>query len=103
VVATDARRKEVYLASYDATGRRLDGPHVARPGDAATRGPVVGQGPELYPQAFPNGHPPVLPGAGWVARVVATLLAEEGEALPPEPLYLRRPDAAEPHRPKQVS
>ena len=36
LVATDARRKEVYWASYDADGRRLDGPHVSRPADVAS-------------------------------------------------------------------
>ncbi len=102
-VATDARRKEVYLATYDGSGRRLDGPEVARPADVATDGPVVGPGAELYPQAFPDGRPPLLPSAGWLARIVAATLAGGGEPLPPEPLYLRRPDAAEPHRPKRVS
>ncbi len=29
LVATDARRKEVYWARYDAAGRRIAGPHVA--------------------------------------------------------------------------
>jgi tRNA threonylcarbamoyl adenosine modification protein YeaZ len=102
-VATDARRKEVYLASYDGSGRRLTGPDVARPDDVATDGPVVGPGAELYPHAFPDGRAPLLPSAGWLARVVATTLGGGGETLPPEPLYLRRPDAAEPHRPKPVS
>ena len=36
VVATDARRREVYLASYDAAGVRLDGPVVGKPADHAT-------------------------------------------------------------------
>jgi tRNA threonylcarbamoyl adenosine modification protein YeaZ len=102
-VATDARRKEVYLASYDGSGRRLTGPDVARPDDVATDEPVVGPGAGLYPHAFPDGRAPLLPSAGWLARVVATTLADGGETLPPEPLYLRRPDAAEPHRPKPVS
>ena len=41
VVATDARRKEVYLATYDDEGRRLDGPRVVRPAEAASGGPVA--------------------------------------------------------------
>ena len=57
VVATDARRKEVYLASYDDRGRRLDGPDVVRPGDAATDAPVAGEGGVLYPEAFPAPMP----------------------------------------------
>ena len=39
LVATDARRKEVYLASYDADGRRLEGPVVTRPAEVATDAP----------------------------------------------------------------
>ena len=35
-----------------------------------------------------------------LARVVAD---ERAELLDPEPLYLRRPDVAEPHKPKRVS
>src|SRR5690348_14104072 len=40
VVATDARRKEVYLASYDERAVRLHGPEVAKPVDVATDAPV---------------------------------------------------------------
>ena len=45
VVATDARRKEVYLASYDSDGRRLEGPVVTRPADVATTAPVASVAP----------------------------------------------------------
>jgi tRNA threonylcarbamoyladenosine biosynthesis protein TsaB len=100
VVATDARRKEVYLASYDDLGRRLDGPDVLRPADAATGLPVVGEGAELYPEAFPDRREPTLPSAGWLARTVAEELAELHD---PEPMYLRRPDAVAPGQPKRVS
>ena len=31
------------------------------------------------------------------------VVGERFELLDPEPLYLRRPDAMEPHRPKKVS
>lgn len=90
VVATDARRKEVYLARYDADGRRLDGPLVARPADVATDLPVAGAGALLYPDAFPHPLGPTRPSAGWLARAVAEELVE---LMDPEPLYLRRPDA----------
>ena len=90
LVATDARRKEVYLASYDENGRRMDGPLVARPADVASILPVAGEGAVLYPEAFPNAVHPTRPSAGWLARVVAE---ERAELLDPEPLYLRRPDA----------
>ena len=45
LVATDARRREVYWARYDAAGARLAGPDVGRPADvAAAAGPVPGRG-----------------------------------------------------------
>ena len=99
-VVTDARRKEVYWATYDATGRRTSGPAVDRPGEIETEHPVVGEGAHLYPMTFPSATGPVRPSAGWLARVVVRGLAELTE---PEPLYLRRPDAMAPHPPKAVS
>jgi tRNA threonylcarbamoyladenosine biosynthesis protein TsaB len=100
MVATDARRKEVYLAPYDDQGRRLDGPEVLRPADAATDQPVAGEGAVLYPDAFPDAREPALPSAGWLARAVSEELAELHD---PEPMYLRRPDAVAPGAPKRVS
>ena len=90
LVATDARRKEVYLAGYDADGARLEGPVVTRPADVATDAVVAGAGPSLYPGSFPNAIGPDRPSAGWLAHIVTGELAE---LLDPEPLYLRRPDA----------
>ncbi len=90
LVATDARRKEVYLASYDADGRRLEGPVVTRPAEVATTSPVAGAGPGLYPDDFPHAIAPERPSAGWLAHAVT---AELVDLLDPEPLYLRRPDA----------
>jgi tRNA threonylcarbamoyladenosine biosynthesis protein TsaB len=100
LVATDARRKEVYLAAYDDQGRRLDGPEVVRPAEAATDRPVAGEGALLYPDAFPDAREPAQPSAGWLARAVAEELAELSD---PEPMYLRRPDAVAPGAPKRVS
>jgi tRNA threonylcarbamoyl adenosine modification protein YeaZ len=100
LVATDARRKEVYWARYDGEGGRLDGPHVSKPADVATDRPVVGRGALLYPEAFPHAVGPEHPSAGVLAQVVTD---ERAELLDPEPLYLRRPDAAAPHKPKRVS
>ncbi|GAA4376032.1 tRNA (adenosine(37)-N6)-threonylcarbamoyltransferase complex dimerization subunit type 1 TsaB [Nocardioides caricicola] len=99
-VATDARRKEVYLARYDASGARLEGPLVDKPAALATEQPVVGEGGALYPDAFPNRVGPTAPSAGWLARVVAE---ERAELHDPEPMYLRRPDAEQPNAPKRVS
>ena len=100
VVATDARRKEVYLARYDGAGTRLDGPLVDKPAVLATEAPVVGQGAVLYPDAFPHRVGPEAPSAGWLARCVAD---ERAELTDPEPLYLRRPDAVAAHAAKPVS
>lgn len=100
LVATDARRKEVYVARYDEGGVRLAGPVVDKADAFATDEWVVGQGGELYPEAFPHRVGPPGPGAGWLARVVTD---ERAELLDPEPLYLRRPDAVAPGRPKPVS
>jgi tRNA threonylcarbamoyladenosine biosynthesis protein TsaB len=99
-VATDARRKEVYFATYDERGTRLDGPLVDRPAALATTDPVVGEGATLYPDSFPHALGPAAPGAGWLARTVAE---ERAELYDPEPLYLRRPDAVAPGKPKPVS
>jgi tRNA threonylcarbamoyladenosine biosynthesis protein TsaB len=100
VVATDARRREVYVASYDEDGSRLDGPVVARPADVATSAPVVGEGAVLYPDAFPGGLGPMRPDAGWLAWVITE---ERAELRDPEPMYLRRPDVQTPGAPKPVS
>lgn len=100
LVATDARRKEVYWAWYDELGIRLDGPHVSKPDDVATDRPVVGRGALLYPEAFPTFVRPENPRAAVLAQVVTD---ERVELFAPDPLYLRRPDAVAPGKPKRVS
>ncbi len=100
VVATDARRKEVYLASYDEDGVRIAGPVVDRPAELATDAQVVGEGALLYPESFPTAVGPQRPSAGWLARTVA---GERAELTDPEPLYLRRPDAVAPGPRKPAS
>lgn len=106
LVATDARRREVYWAEYDERGGRTAGPSVDVPADVTPRGqPVAGEGALLYPSWLPNGTGPTYPAAATLCRMVTTALAagETGRLLPPEPLYLRRPDAREPGAPKRVS
>ena len=98
-VATDARRKEVYLASY-SDGLRVEGPAVVKPADAATTAVVVGHGALLYPDSFPNSAGPEHPSAAVLAELV---VAERFELLDPDPLYLRRPDAVVARAPKKVS
>jgi len=92
-VATDARRKEVYLATYGVDGRRRSGPVVLRP-DAvdpvARSGQVVGAGAALYPEYFDDRREPLLVSAEWLVRVA---LDQPEFVVDPIPLYLRRPDA----------
>ena len=105
VVATDARRKEVYWARYDSAVSRVSGPDVGRPDDAALTGlPALGEGARLYSEVL-DGAPPYLPSASALAEVVVTRLAggDGPELLPPEPLYLRKPDAREPGPRKRVT
>ncbi|MFE0460906.1 tRNA (adenosine(37)-N6)-threonylcarbamoyltransferase complex dimerization subunit type 1 TsaB [Kitasatospora sp. NPDC058965] len=94
--ATDARRKEVYWADYDAEGRRTAGPAVDRPGDLTARQTSVGAGALLYPDTFPGAHGPEHLSAGALADFAVTELAAGRELLPNRPLYLRRPDAQVP-------
>lgn len=101
IVATDARRKEVYWGLYDA-GRRIEGPAVDRPADLAAvhRGvPVFGRGGELYAHFLPTQPGPLDPSA---ARLAAGVAAGTFDELPLQPLYLRRPDVAEPAAPKRA-
>ncbi|MBY8883839.1 tRNA (adenosine(37)-N6)-threonylcarbamoyltransferase complex dimerization subunit type 1 TsaB [Streptomyces sp. PTM05] len=99
VVATDARRKEVYWARYEGPGRRVTDPAVDRPADIAERVaglPAVGAGAALYPEVFTDVRPPADQSAGALASLAAQRLATGGEFLPALPLYLRRPDAQVP-------
>ncbi|MCU1538849.1 MAG: tRNA N6-adenosine(37)-N6-threonylcarbamoyltransferase complex dimerization subunit TsaB [Humibacillus sp.] len=116
LVATDARRKEVYASRFDlgADGcARVHGPEVAKAADLPEewrRLATVGRGPMLYPESLPHG----IPAAGSetalldvAAGALGDLAARRwagGSALPTvalaagdgfdglEPLYLRRPD-----------
>ena len=105
VVATDARRKEVYWARYrwdGSTPHRCDGPGVGAAAAVDLTGVAgcVGRGVQLYPDALP-----VLPGtaelldpqAADIGLVAHRELVLDGAAARPlEPLYLRRPDATPP-------
>ncbi|CNF16329.1 universal bacterial protein YeaZ [Mycobacterium tuberculosis] len=106
VVATDARRKEVYWARYDSARVRATEPAVGPPSDVPRGLPVVGEGAVLYPEVFgDSGHEPLLPSAGALAELTVSRLAglKVPELLPPKPLYLRRPDAKEPGPRKKVT
>ncbi|TWP46418.1 tRNA (adenosine(37)-N6)-threonylcarbamoyltransferase complex dimerization subunit type 1 TsaB [Lentzea tibetensis] len=110
LVATDARRREVYWAAYDALGRRVDGPHVERPADLAAKLPslgvhqAVGEGAQLYADVLglpvlDVKHPSPV---SLVTAASAEVLAQARPA-PLTPLYLRRPDAVEPVGRKRVT
>ncbi|OHO67661.1 tRNA threonylcarbamoyladenosine biosynthesis protein TsaB [Corynebacterium sp. HMSC036D03] len=101
LVATDARRKEIYWATY-AEGVRVEGPGLVKPGEIAVEveavvipGNLVEKLPEAL-QALPHVAANPRP-AGLVA--VADLSATPA---PLTPLYLRRPDAVPP-KPKPRS
>ncbi len=95
LVATDARRREVYHATY-ADGRRISGPDVARPADVTVDADrAVGEGALTYSDVFGVPvddlvlHPP---GAALVA-LAADRVRARAATEPLTPLYLRRPDA----------
>jgi tRNA threonylcarbamoyl adenosine modification protein YeaZ len=103
LVATDARRREVYWARYSPSGDRLLGPGVGRPAGLDPAVPAAGEGPRLYPGCFGDPIGPRYPAAGMLAGFASERLAA-GTMLPAaEPLYLRRPDAQVPGPPKRVS
>jgi tRNA threonylcarbamoyl adenosine modification protein YeaZ len=129
LVATDARRKEVYWARYDGHRRRLEGPLVG-PASSISGAPgltVAGAGGQLYPEAFGAVTGPAYPQARTLCEIVAAQLDERSgpdpvrardgathgtlagalggrpPLLAAEPLYLRRPDAREPGPPKRVT
>ncbi len=100
-VVTDARRKEVYWATYAADGSRADGPAVVRPAELAADGPYVGD-----PAFADRLGAPVTPAdvtTPGLLRAAAPQLADPASAAPLVPLYLRRPDATPPTAIKAVS
>jgi tRNA threonylcarbamoyl adenosine modification protein YeaZ len=100
-VVTDARRKEVYWAAYDAAGVRTDGPGVVRPEELAVLGPVVGDA-RFADRLGVEVTPAEVTTAGLV-RAAAPQLADPSSAAPLVPLYLRRPDAVPPTSFKPVT
>jgi tRNA threonylcarbamoyl adenosine modification protein YeaZ len=100
-VVTDARRKEVYWAAYDAEERRTDGPGVVRPEELGAPGPFVGD-PAFAERLGAAVTPADVTTAG-LLRAAAPQLADPSSADPLVPLYLRRPDATPPTAIKAVS
>jgi tRNA threonylcarbamoyl adenosine modification protein YeaZ len=110
-VATNARRKQVYWAVR--RGAQFEaGPDIGTPEQAAEQfavadvRKVVGEGAALYPEAFaaftarPDDRYPS--AVKLIGRVAARVRAHEpGDDL--TPMYLRRPDAQVPGKPKAVT
>ena len=106
VVATDARRQEVYWARYDVDGRRIGDAQVGTPVHVAAESAgqwVVAEGALRYRSVFEQAGCDV-GGPEFVDAAALALALDDGAAvaLPCLPLYLRRPDAAEPGPRKRV-
>lgn len=105
LVVTDARRREVYWAAYDA-GRRVEGPHVDAPATLLSRIAELGVRAAAGGSAAASGLPvvgPESPSPAGLVTVAADALRAGVVPGPLEPLYLRRPDAVEPGARKRVS
>lgn len=98
LVLSDARRKELYWATYDEHGARTEGPAVGKPADV----------PRLNRRAGTRIYADVLtmPHTGREYPTPAGLVRAADLTRPPRPLtplYLRRPDATEPGARKRVT
>lgn len=93
VVASDARRKELYWRQYRADGTPLGAPQVSAP-DQLPKLPVAGAIPEQYRDQLdcqgPDELDPAALAAAW----------ERLEVAGDEPYYLRGADATVPGKPK---
>lgn len=102
VAVIDARHEQIYMQMFAPGGRALVAPRVVplrEAARAAARAParIVGSAANLVVRAWPKGEPPPAqvdqrgaPDIAWVARLGAAASKSEG---PPQPLYLRAPDA----------
>lgn len=105
VVATDARRKEVYWAHYDNIAgqpQRVHGPFVTA-AQEVTKLPVYGAGAGLYPDVLygMTGYTDAVPDATDIAAY-GELALRRGRGLQPvEAQYLRGHDAKIPKQLRQ--
>lgn len=107
VVATDARRHEVYWAKYSAAAALIEGPHVG-PATHLSAVQVFGAGAGIYAQeltgngcvvdaGFSEEQPTALElGRAAVRKIVAAGSLEKAGFLDSTPLYLRESDAKVP-------
>jgi len=105
LVATDARRREVYWGRY-VGGIRVEGPSVDKPAELSTVDvqAMTGAGARLYADVL--GLPLLdidYPDLASLVRLAASKIRSRapGDAL--TPLYLRRPDAVVPGTAKAVT
>jgi len=114
LVVSDARRREVYWAAYDGSGRRLAGPAVDTPAALAERvgelgvrrvaGPVAAAHAEQLGLAeFPAAGAALSPSPAGLVAAAGDSLRTGATPAPLEPFYLRRPDAVPPAARKRVS
>ena len=106
-VVTDARRRQVYWAVYDAVGQRIDGPDISAPIELTEHlrgtvqrltGPAAAANAEAFGDFVVSDQ--CWPDAAVIAR---DALRRTSPASPLTPMYLRRPDAQEPGPPKRVT
>lgn len=109
-VLSDARRKQVYWATYNGSGRRLTGPQLSPPAAVAAELEgqvryVTGAGAALYPDVFAgfSEGEALYPSAAALADMSSPKLSRRARGDDLTPLYLRRPDAVPPGAPKQVT
>lgn len=104
-VVTDARRQEVFWATYKNADTRRDGPFVGSSEQAAlaaTPGAVVGAAMTPFAETFDDVRTPDLPSAGALGLLAARRLERVEPLMSPDPLYLRRPDVSPTAGPKSV-
>ncbi|MFG1607332.1 tRNA (adenosine(37)-N6)-threonylcarbamoyltransferase complex dimerization subunit type 1 TsaB [Actinoplanes sp. NPDC049265] len=104
LVATDARRREIYYATY-VDGHRATDPAVDKPSNVrADADRAVGEGAVKYSEILGlpiDEHVLYPPGVALIALAADRILGRAGSE-PLTPLYLRRPDAVEPSARKPV-
>ncbi|MDK8498103.1 tRNA (adenosine(37)-N6)-threonylcarbamoyltransferase complex dimerization subunit type 1 TsaB [Corynebacterium accolens] len=98
LVATDARRKEIYWATYRA-GQRVTGPDVSKPGELSVQDIAQVIIPEKLAEGLPDelAALPRSEGAPTAEGLVAVAQLD-AEPAPFVPMYLRRPDAVPPKK-----
>jgi tRNA threonylcarbamoyl adenosine modification protein YeaZ len=114
IVATDARRKEVYWARYNPSGAgptgagmvRISGPDVSRPRDIPTAGSraMAGAGARMYaPELGLHLLEADYPTVHGLAECALNRIRSGAPTETLTPLYLRRPDAVANLASKQVT